>query len=527
MTIINRRSFFRLGAVGAALSSLAGINQGKTANFRIPTRRTLQRRKADPSSFRSSSIKGYEFIDLSGDEAVVCGYPLSWWDNQYELPIHLHFALRIRKNVRDFQSVFKTYYPKGEIRFAAKANPHPAIFKVVVSEGEGIDAASAFEVDGALLAGVDPRFVDVNGNAKTNELIRLAISRDMVLISDSIPELRLINHYAREQSRRPRVLQRLSGFPISGVTSPSSFTCGKWTKFGMDISEMSLLMNEVTKSDNIDFQGFHVHIGSQIATLDPYQVVAAKLIDFTRALAERGKQCKMLNIGGGFPVNYVNKQQWEDILRLIQAGYKAYIQGDESKLWAWESNVGGFLDEGTCRPNFKNWQGHRFYSDYPKQVMLSALLQSELSINGRSVSFAKALKEIGEPTLVIEPGRALVEDCGVTLSRVGMVKRMADGLHNLVALEAGIVNFGDALEEVPMNRWQLASGLNNITKGPYDAFLAGHLCFTGDMPSKYKIRFDRELNRGDVLFDSRHGCLQRTLLCVQYKCLSAPCKITC
>jgi diaminopimelate decarboxylase len=116
----------------------------------------------------------------------------------------------------------------------------------------------------------------------------------------------------------------------------------------------------------------------------------------------------------------------------------------------------------------------------------------------------KALQTLGEPTLVIEPGRSIAEDSGITLSRVGQVKKV-DGIHDLVALEAGVVSFADAMEhEVPMNRWSLATGLKQAPE-PFNAFIAGQLCFTGDMPSRYKIPLFRRPARGDVLLTHDTG----------------------
>ena len=93
----------------------------------------------------------------------------------------------------------------------------------------------------------------------------------------------------------------------------------------------------------------------------------------------------------------------------------------------------------------------------------------------------------------------------MTLSRVGHVKKVG-GVHDLIALEAGVTNFGDALEhEIPMNRWGLATGLEKKDKNPFQAFVAGQLCFTGDMPSKYKVQLQRRPVRGDVLMTRDTG----------------------
>jgi diaminopimelate decarboxylase len=364
---------------------------------------------------------------------------------------------------------------------------------------------SPYEAEGALRAGADPKHMDANGNTKSETFLRLAISKDMVIISDSPEEFEFIGKLASEMKAKPRVLQRLAGFSLGNVTQASCFTAGSWTKFGMDIKNFNDFLPLIDKHPSIDFQGFHVHIGSPIATLEPYQIVAGKMVEFSKALAERGHKCKMLNIGGGFPVNYLNKEQWTAMLSRIREGYEAAKAGDPSKLWAWDNSPAGFQDEQTGEIDLSQWTGERFYSDYPKEKMLDALLAGDITVDGKKVPFVQALKDLGEPTLVIEPGRSVAEDTGVTLARVGQLKKV-NGIHDLVALEIGVVNLAEALEHtIPMNRWSLASGLDRKDTEPFEAFLAGHLCFTGDMPSRYKIRFPRKPERGDVLLKSDTG----------------------
>jgi diaminopimelate decarboxylase len=492
---MNRRDFFKLTAAGAACTTVAMLSAREKA-YAAPS---------DKNFFNPKSIKDGNFINLEGYEAILAGYPVSWWDKHYGLPLHIHYAPQIKSNVKAFRNVFDELYPKGEIRFAAKANPHPEVFKMVVQENEGIDVASPNEAEGALIAGADPRHLDVNGNTKTDDFIRMAMSKDMVIISDSLEEFVLISELAKKDGRKPRVLQRLSGFSMTNVTAAGSFTCGVWTKFGMNIKDINQFFAKLDKYPHIDFQGFHVHIGSPIATLDPYKTVAAKLVEFSKALQERGRKCKMINLGGGYPINYVNEAQWDQMLGRIKQGYEAYNNGDKSKLWVWENGPGGFQDELTGKIDLENWTGERFYSKFPKDKMMAEVLKSTLSVDGKSIPFLKALKELGEPTVVIEPGRSVAEDSGVTISKVGHLKKV-DGIHDLIALEAGVVNFADAMEhEVPMNRWALATGLKRKDMHPFNAFLAGQLCFTGDMPSKYKVELARKPERGDVLLTRDTG----------------------
>ena len=454
----------------------------------------------DEIAFQPDALSGRNFIKIPGPEAVIAGYPLSWWDKNFGVPLHIHSGPAIQANVKAFRDVFKAHYPKAEIRFAAKANPHPTVFRLISEAGEGVDAASEYEAEGAFLANVSPTHMDANGNAKSEKFLRMAIGRNMLIISDSPEEFELIGQLAKEMSATPRVMQRLSGFSLGNITQASSFTAGSWTKFGLNIKFFNDFLPLLDTHPHLDFQGFHVHIGSPIATLEPYQIVAGKMIEFSQALAQRGRKCRMLNLGGGYPVNYLDKERWAWMLTRIREGYKAAKSGSPAKLWTWDNSASGFQDELTGEIDLSQWTGESFYSDYPKEKMVDALLTGNVAVNGKTLSFAQALRDLGEPTLVIEPGRSITEDSGVTLARVGQLKKV-DGIHDLVALEIGVVNIGDALEHptIPMNRWSLATDCERKDPEPFDTFIAGHLCFTGDMPSRYKIQLPRKPRRGDVL----------------------------
>lgn len=485
---MDRRNFI-VFAAGASSIALAGLDSS----------RVWARARQDEKAFRPDLLSGRQFVDLAGTEAVVAGYPLSWWERNYGLPLHVHYGPVIQDNVRAFRGVFKRRYPNAEIRFAAKANPHPAVFRLVIDAGEGVDVASEFEAEGALRAGADPRRLDANGNAKSDDFIRMAVGRDMLIISDSLQELELIGQVAEDMRVRPRVMQRLSGFSLGNVTAAGSFTAGSWTKFGLNVADIGELFAFLARKPPLDFQGFHVHIGSPIATLEPYRIVAGKLVELSQDLMRRGYPCRTLNLGGGYPVNYLSREQWNTLLAKIRRGHEAARRGDPSRLWVWHDAVGGFQDETTGEIDLNHWTGAQFYSDHPKEKMIDDLLAGAIRVRGREIPFVRALEELGSPTLVIEPGRSLAEDSGVTLARVGHVKRVA-GLQDLVMLEAGVVNYADALDfTIPANRWSLASGLRRPTPGPFSAFVAGHLCFTGDMPSRYKVELARKPERGDVL----------------------------
>jgi diaminopimelate decarboxylase len=289
VTDYSRRDFLRQTTATLAVAALAtGAMQTRGAGG------------ADPE------VKA--FIDVKGGELVLGGRPLSWWVETFGLPLHVSYAPDIRANLKAFKEVFARHYPKGEVRFAGKASTHPQIFALAAEAGVGIDVASPYEARCALEAGVAPALLDLNGNAKDDDLLGLAISKDMLIIVDSISELERIAALAQSQQRMPRVMLRVTGFSLEGVTSPAIFTAGEWSKFGIALGEIPALLARLDQMP-VKVLGFHTHIGSQINDFTAYRTVLGTLLELGSALQAAGHRFKAVNIGGGFPVSYVTQEE--------------------------------------------------------------------------------------------------------------------------------------------------------------------------------------------------------------------------
>lgn len=313
-----RRDFLKHSAVALAVAALgnpAAAARAETMN---------------------STAEFRQFLDASSGELVLGGRPLSWWVDNFDLPLHVSYAPDIRANVRAFQQVFRDHYPRGEVRYAGKADTHPTIFKLVGEEGAGIDVASPYEAEAALAAGIPADRLDLNGNAKDDGLIRLAIEKDMLIVIDSVEELERTAMLAQEQQRAPRAVLRVSGFDLGPVTASAIFTAGVWTKFGITINEIPALLPRLAEMP-VRVLGFHTHIGRQITDVAAYSAVLGKLLELGALLNQAGHDFTVVNIGGGYPVSYVSKEEWHRIVARIRDGYIATKAGDASKIYLWEN----------------------------------------------------------------------------------------------------------------------------------------------------------------------------------------------
>ncbi len=439
-------------------------------------------------------------------EPLICGIPLARWLNAVALPIHIYSEQRIRANIAAFRSVLQNNYPKARIHYAAKAQPAMPILEIMASEGLGADVASLNELQAALDAGIDPRGIGINGNAKEDDLLETAIARDLLLIVDNEEELSLINQMGLTQNRRVSVLLRVSGFALGQTAEKHVRTGGNWSKFGMPVSEIPACIAQIREYPALNLVGFHMHLGSQVIDAAPYRLALGQLIECSKRVIGLGGHIKIINLGGGFPVSYLAADAWAALRTKVIRGYEALRRGDTQQTQVFlEDTIG--QDALEIERSQTQWLRNRAAPSLPKEQTLEALLKGDLRVEAQSILTRQALESIGEPLLQIEPGRSLIEDAGLTLARVANVKRIA-GAHALVNLEMGIGSHIDSLIERSIRRWSIVNEPQRRDPVPFEAFVAGNLCFNGDILSRIKIPFHRRPVRGDIVaaFDTGAYC---------------------
>jgi diaminopimelate decarboxylase len=438
-------------------------------------------------------------LSWNGGDLQIMGHPLSYWSvNRAPLPLHLLSAAKVRSNLISYRDIFHNHYQNGSIRFAAKACTHPELLRIIRDEGAGADVTSPYETECALEAGIDPRELDINGNCKEDSLIEGAIARDMLLVADCIEEFLYISTIAGRMEKNPRVILRISGYDMERVTAEEVFTAGRWSKFGTPLKDVPAFLETLEAHPHIQFLGFHTHIGSQITEISPYRLVLGKLVEMGLLLKEKRGRCEIINIGGGFPVSYLSESAWEELKKHVREGYDASMNGDFSKVFEWGNKTGGFKTDQAGKLMEESWSGEAYYSHYAGAEMMRALLVGHTVVRGKEMPVKEALALLEEPMLVIEPGRSIVEDAGITLARVSHVRTVAGG-HNLVTLEMGVTSLCDVLLENIPNRWEIASDYGRREPDPFWTFIAGNLCFSGDMLARFKQKLQRRPVRGEVM----------------------------
>jgi diaminopimelate decarboxylase len=291
-------------------------------------------------------------------------------------PLFVLSENQIRHNVRAITRAFRARYPRTEILFSNKANNNPAVRRIFNQEGAGGDCFGYGELYLSLLAGTDPGKVLLNGSNKQAPELTLAIESGVTINLDSLEETDQVAELARQVGRRakvnPRTRLMLSDLDDVAADWPRGVAVGPGArahKFGMHYEDVLETCRRALASEWLDLVGLHHHVGRWTNDLGLHRAVVREQVAWAARLRdELGWTPAHLAVGGGL---------------------------------AWGRPEGHGPDA--------NDRSAPEYDAYAEAI--AATLSDELQRYG-----------LGEPLLMIEPGRALASNIGVLLTRVGTVK---------------------------------------------------------------------------------------------------------
>jgi diaminopimelate decarboxylase len=368
------------------------------------------------------------------------GVALTAIAEQYGTPAYVYSKAQLLEN-------FAAYADAAEGRdalvcYAMKANSNLAILDLLARQGAGFDIVSGGELLRVLAAGGDPKKVIFSGVGKTGDEMRLALEHDILCFNvESIPELHRLNEVAGSVGKKARVSLRVNP-NVDAKTHPYIATGLKANKFGVAFSDALDTYRVAAKLPNLDVAGIDCHIGSQLLDDAPLLEALDKLIELIDTLGDEGIHLHHLDIGGGLGINY----------------------GDGAPV-----PVGDYL--GRLFKRIDAW---------------------------------RAAKHGGKPIKVIfEPGRSIVGDTGVLLTKVEFLKHGEE--KNFCIVDAAMNDMArPALYQAWMEMQPVVQGKPGGTV--FD--VVGPICESGDWLAR-----DRELavEPGDLLVMKTAGAYGMTM----------------
>jgi len=219
-------------------------------------------------------------------------------------PFYLYSEKQIKENYFNFVKIFRNINPL--ICFAAKANTNLTIMKMLGKLGSGADVVSGGELLKALKAGIKPNKIVFSGVGKTEEELKLAIKKKILLINvESESEAILINKIGKRTNEVISVGFRLN--PNVDAKTHKKISTGKAeNKFGVSIKDFSSFYKNIKQFKNLKIDALSVHIGSQILSDTPYK----KTLDvLTKVIKGLNIKLKYVDLGGGFGIKYSKKDK--------------------------------------------------------------------------------------------------------------------------------------------------------------------------------------------------------------------------
>jgi len=219
-------------------------------------------------------------------------------------PFYIYSENQIVFNFLKFANTFKKTNPL--ICFAAKSNSNLNILRVLGKLGAGADVVSGGELLKALKAGIRPNKIVFSGVGKTEEELKIAINKKILLINcESESEAKLVNNLAKKIRKKVSIGFRLN--PNVDAKTHKNISTGKAeNKFGLSIKNFKVFLKTIESFKNVKLEALSVHIGSQILNDTPFRKT---LNVMSKLIKELKLNLKYVDLGGGFGINYTDKEK--------------------------------------------------------------------------------------------------------------------------------------------------------------------------------------------------------------------------
>ena len=335
-------------------------------------------------------------------------------------PLYVFSENTLRANLKDVKVNFEQKYENCFAAYASKAMLTTAIVRIVDQEGFHLDVVSGGELYTAKNANFPMAKVIFHGNNKSDAELQMAIDYGVGrIVVDNVSELHRLDALSEKSGKVMQILFRITP-GIKPGTHHYISTGQKDSKFGIALDENIIFpaVQFAAESKNLDFLGFHFHIGSQLFENDTHIAATEVALSLIKAVKEKfGYEIKELNTGGGYGIKY--------------------IEGDTPKPAA-------------------------YFTDAIMSTLKSGCERESLKM----------------PTIFIEPGRSIVGEAGITLYSVGAIKTIPN-IRTYVALDGGMTdNIRPALYQA---QYEAVVANKASEKADDVVTLCGKCCESGDI----------------------------------------------
>jgi diaminopimelate decarboxylase len=234
--------------------------------------------------------------------ATFDGVDLTALAAQLGTPLHAYSANAVRSRISALQAALQGM--DAGICYAVKANSNLAVLQLMATAGVGADIVSAGELRRCLHAGIPAERIVFSGVGKSEDEMAGALDVGIQRFNvESHDELLALQRLAQVRGSVAHAAVRIN--PDVDAQTHAKISTGKSeNKFGVSIDEARRWFVDRARLPNVQLDGLHVHIGSQILSLQPYRLALARVADFWRELEQAGHPIRSIDVGGGLGVRY-------------------------------------------------------------------------------------------------------------------------------------------------------------------------------------------------------------------------------
>lgn len=296
---------------------------------------------------------------------------------QYGTPLFVISERRLREDFRRFAATFSDPRIETTIAYSVKTNYLPAVCSILRSEGAWAEVVSGMEYALCRSLGFPPAKIIFNGPHKTDEDLTLAITEGALVNIDHFDELDKVEQIAATLPSPARI----------GIRISFHFGAMPWTKFGFsdDNGDSQKALEKIARNRKLRLELIHNHGGTFVLVHALYATAADRLVGLAKRARALGLAPKMVDFGGGYPSSNVLRPEYDF--------------------------AGGSVRSG------------EFWAPYAEEIC-SRLVKAREAFGGR-------------PTLVLEPGRAIVDACTQLLCTV-VAKKSINRSEDAIIVDAGV-----------------------------------------------------------------------------------------
>lgn len=357
-------------------------------------------------------------VENSKENFIFSGYDTVELAKKYDTPLYVISKEIIKNKCSEIRNDFLYKYDNTKAVYAGKAFLTMAMCKIIEEEGLGLDVVSGGELYTAIKANFPMKDVIFHGNNKSADEIKMAIENDIGrIVIDHMDEISMIEDIASNFNKKVKVLIRVTP-GVNSNTHKYISTGQRDSKFGIPVDNINEVVSRTLCSEHIELMGFHFHIGSGLYENDSYISAVKALLKIIKTIkGDLGFITKELNTGGGFGIYYTKN----DCVKPIS-----------------------------------------YYTDSIMETLYKYCNELDLDI----------------PRVIIEPGRWIIGEAGITLYTIGAIKEIP-GIRTYISIDGGLPdNPRPALYEAKYE----AVIANKYNKKPeMIVTIAGKCCETGDI----------------------------------------------